>query len=98
MATRIIEFATDGKSVRTVFPMPPVAVQSPITASASSQQSDALNARTNLVSIDSDEKVHIAVGENPTATTDDLSVAAGGSREFEVAKGASLKIAIIAGA
>jgi hypothetical protein len=94
MATRIIEYDTDGRRIETVFPAPSIVDQTPIVATTTSAQSAAFNAATNLVCIDSDEKVHIKFGENPTATTACLTIAAGTSREFEVIEGVGTKVAV----
>ncbi len=94
MATRIIEYSTDGKFVRTLYPAPALVEQTAITATATSAQSAAFNAATNVVCIDSDEKVHVKFGENPTATTTSLVVQAGTNKEFEIVRGASLKVAV----
>ena len=48
---------------------PPVASQTPITLSASSVQSAVFGATTRFVRLRADGIAHIAVGTNPTATT-----------------------------
>lgn len=94
MATRIIEY---GGAQRTddlqVIPIALVA-QTPLTAGASSIQSDAAGSGTNMVCVDSDEAVHVNIGPNPTATASDKKIAAGDYRFFQVLPG--YKVAIIA--
>jgi hypothetical protein len=75
MATRIIEYNTHAHHIRTLIPAPATVEQTPITATTTSAQSSAFASSTNLVIIDSDEKVYVKFGENPTATTSSLSIA-----------------------
>ena len=75
---------------------PPVATQSPISISGTSQQSAAINASTRFVLIETDGACHFAVGENPTATTNNERMAADASRYIGVTPGH--KIAVIAAA
>jgi hypothetical protein len=94
MATRIIEYCSAGNHIHTLIPGPAIVEQTPITATTTSAQSAAFSARTNVVCIDSDEKVYVRFGENPTATTSSRVVPAGGSLDFHVTPGTSLKVAI----
>ncbi len=48
---------------------PPVAVQTVITLSSTSQQSAQFDPSTRLIEITTDAVTHILVGTNPTATT-----------------------------
>ena len=94
MATRIIEY---GGAQRTddlqVIPIQ-LGVQTPLTAGGTSQQSDAVAAGTNMICVDTDEAIHVAIGEDPTATTSHKKVGAGDYRFFQVMPG--YKAAIIA--
>lgn len=94
MSTRIIEY---GGAQRVddlqVIPME-LSVQSPITASASSQQSSAAGAGTNMVCVDTDEAIYVSVGSNPTATSSHKKIAAGDYRFFQIEPG--YKIAVLA--
>lgn len=98
MATRIIEFSGSfsGGGYAPCLPSVADVVQTAITASGTSQQSAAFATGSGIVVIDSDEKVHIAFGTNPTATTAYLSIAAGAQKEFNLT-GAGQKVAVIAG-
>lgn len=98
MATRIIEYAGYWASGDKPPCLPSVhaVVQTPITASGTSQQSSAFAAGSTLVVVDSDEKVHVAFGSNPTATTSYVAIPAGGVREFNLT-GSGQKVAVIAG-
>jgi hypothetical protein len=95
MATRIIEYA--GKDRIDGLPVVPAAltVQTPITASGTSQQSAAFNVSTNMIAVQSDEAVHVARAANPTATTSNYKITAGSTQFFTVTPGE--KVAIIAG-
>ena len=73
---------------------PPVATQSPITLSGTSQQSAAINAATRFVLIETDGACHFAVGDNPTATTNNERLAADAHRFIGITPGH--KIAVIA--
>lgn len=98
MATRIIEYVGEwsGSGKPPCLPTVASVVQSPLTASGVSQQSSAFNAATQIVVIDTDQKIHVAFGANPTATTDYLAIPAGGVREFNVTAPGQ-KVAIIQG-
>jgi hypothetical protein len=94
MATRIIEYDTSGRLIPSLLPAPSIVDQTPITATVTSAQSAAFNAATNIVVVDSDEKIHVKFGENPTATTSCITIPAGGSRCFEVVEGVGIKVAV----
>lgn len=99
MATRILEYTGSWSGGNNPPCLPSVAsvVQSPITASGTSQQSSAFASGTTLVVVDSDEKVHVAFGDNPTATTSYIAIAAGGRAEFNITAPGQ-KVAVIQGA
>jgi hypothetical protein len=99
MATRILEYSGYWSGGDNPPCLPSVAdvVQSPLTASGTSQQSAAFATGTTLVVVDSDEKVHVAFGANPTATTSYVAIPAGARAEFNLT-GAGQKVAVIAGA
>jgi len=99
MATRILEFSGEwsGGSKPPCYPSVCDVVQTPITASGTSQQSSAFAGSTTLVVIDSDEKVHVAFGSNPTATTSYICIPAGQCKEFNLTSPGQ-KAAIIQGA
>ena len=61
-----------------------------------STQSSAISAATRFVRVVADADCHIAVGDNPTATTGDLKLTAGSAEYFGVTPGH--KIAVIAAA
>ena len=98
MATRILEYTGEYSKGDNPPCLPSVCdvVQTAITASGTSQQSSAFASGTTLVVIDSDQKVHVKFGSNPTATTADLCIPAGGYREFNLT-GTGQKVAVIAG-
>lgn len=73
----------------------PVITNQVLTVGASSTQSAALSAETRFVRLHASVACHIAVGENPTATTSSLRLAADATEYFGVAPGT--KIAVIAG-
>lgn len=87
MAVRIIEFGGWGSSSRFPSYPSPLATQTPLTATTTSQQSAVLGTGTSDVLIDSDEDVHVAVGSNPTATTGHMKVKAGYPTPFAAAPG-----------
>lgn len=99
MATRILEYTGEYSKGDNPPHLPSVCdvVQSPLTASGVSQQSSAFAVGTTLVVIDTDQKIHVAFGDNPTATTSFLAIPAGGYREFNLT-GTGQKVAVIAGA
>jgi hypothetical protein len=94
MATRILEY---GGPSQNDFPCVPavnrVLAQSAMTASGTSAQSSAFDGSTSLVCIQSDEAVYVLFGTNPTATTNDYRIQAGGEQWFEVLPG-SWKVAV----
>jgi len=98
MATRILEYSGSwsGDGYPPCFPSVVNVVQTPITASGTSQQSSAFTTGTTLVVVDSDEKVHVAFGASPTATTSYLAIPAGGRAEFNITAPGQ-KVAVIAG-
>jgi hypothetical protein len=92
MATRIIEYATtEAANRRTVVPQASV-VQSAMTATTTSAQSAAFGDGTNMILVQSDEAIYVRVGNNPTATTDNYKIQAGGEQFFSA--GAGQKVAI----
>lgn len=96
MATRIIEYAgADRSDGLPVIPFSTV-VQTPITASGTSQQSAAFGLSTNLICISTDEAVHVHRGASPTATTSHIEVPAQTFAFFSVKAGE--KVAILLGA
>jgi hypothetical protein len=94
MATRIIEYGDKRRTDN--FPVVPtttrVTAQTPIVATGTSAQSSAFNAATNTVLIQSDEAVYVAFGANPTATTSDYRIQAGGEQFFDVAAGQKVAV------
>lgn len=96
MATRIIEYG-GGPANRNVAAVPAsqgVTSQSALTATGTSAQSAAVNASTSIVLIQSDETVYVSFGTNPTATTNDYRIQAGGEQYFDVPLGQSWKVAV----
>ena len=94
MATRIIEYGGVDRSDRLqVVPAAQhITSQTALTASGTSAQSATVNAATTVVCVQSDEAVYVATGSNPTATTNDYRIAAGGEQFFTVK--ASDKVAV----
>ena len=87
MATRIIEYG--GADRNDGLPVIPsrqfITAQTPLTATATSAQSAAFNLGTTLVCVQSDEQIYVRVGTaNPTATTSNYRIAAGGEAYFSV--------------
>jgi hypothetical protein len=68
--------------------------QTPITATGTSAQSAAVSAGAGLVLVQSDEAVYVALGTNPTATTSDYRLQAGGEQFFSIPYNASWKVAV----
>lgn len=97
MATRIHEGSTALNDGEIPIALHPMTSQAAITATASSQQSAAFASTTEIVIVDTDEAIHILVGKDPTATTANLKIAAGGRYEFGVPRGEGYKVAVIAG-
>jgi hypothetical protein len=94
MATRIIEY---GDKRRTdSFPVVPsttkITAQTPLTANGTSAQSAAFNAATNMICVQSDEAVYVNIGTNPTATTSDYRIQAGGEQWFDVVAGQKVAV------
>ena len=96
MATRIIEFGGDDRSDD--LPVVPssqrITSQSAITATGTSAQSAAFDNATSLVCVQSDEAVYVLFGTNPTATTNDYRIQAGGEQFFTIPYGKSWKVAV----
>lgn len=96
MATRIIEYG--GRSRHGDYAVVPAdqqtAVQTAMTATATSAQSAACNAATAFICVQSDEAIKVALGTNPTATDNDYKIPAGGEQFFVVLPNASWKVAI----
>ena len=92
----ISEFANmrniDGR-VCPVAEAPALVVQTPVTISGTSAQSDAFSAQTKFIRVHADVIASIAFGENPTATTDDDRLVAGQTEYFGVYPG--MKVAVI---
>lgn len=61
--------------------------QSPITTSGTSAQSAALNGDTKLAQVFCDTQSALAYGTNPTATTNNMPIAAGSTIYFAVTGG-----------
>lgn len=75
--------------------LPPIAEQV-VTFTTTTTQSAAANHSTRFVRVISDADCHIAVGDNPTATTSSLKLIAGSPEYFGV--GAGQKIAAVTAA
>lgn len=94
MPTRILEFSgstvarTDGLPV---YPQEWTA-QAAMTATGTSAQSSAFASGTCMVEVESDEQIYVKIGANPTATTNDMRIPAGGSRTFTVTAGNKVAI------
>lgn len=94
MPTRIMESSGAGNgSGIPVINVPFETVQTPLTASGTSQQSAAFT--QSIVYIESDETIHVAFGANPTATTNHRKIVATRGDAFGVKVGH--KVAIITG-
>lgn len=92
MATRILEFgAAVGNDDLPVIPQL-ITAQTALTASGSSAQSAAFAEGTVMICIDSDEAVYVAIGANPTATTNHYRVKAGTERFFLAQAGQKVAI------
>lgn len=97
MATRFIEFGGTGRLGPDYAVVPGdqyVLSQTPITATGTSAQSAAAAAGTALILVQSDEAVYVAWGTNPTATTSDYRLQAGGEQYFSITPNASWKVAV----
>ena len=86
MAIRILEFNRIPNGSIPVRPGVATA-QTPGTVGASSVQSAAFGASTNLVTVQADEACHVVFGGDPTATTSGFLIAAGGTEDFGVSPG-----------
>lgn len=96
MAIRIFEMGGLGLWGRApIRPSGWVAKQSGVVG-ASSTKSSAVTGGTAMVSIQTDEACHIALGADPTATTSDFKLAAGDTADFGIEPGH--KVAWIAAA
>jgi hypothetical protein len=95
MATRIIEYGGRAAGDYPVIPASQfVKKQTAMTATATSERSSSFDAATRLVIVDSDEQVYVELGANPTATTDNLRIPAGGRAEFDVPVNQAWKVAV----
>ena len=96
MATRIIEYggADRGDRLQIVPATQKVLEQTAMTATATSTQSPAVDASTSLVLVQSDEQIYVALGTNPTATTNSYRLGAGNEQWFSVTPNKSWKVAI----
>ena len=95
MAVRIHEYdraRIEHPSYAFTRPGAPTTSQSPITATSTSQQSSAFGATTRIVTVDSDEDVHVITGTNPTATTSHPKVKAGVPVDLWVEPGHKLAV------
>lgn len=96
MAVRIFEMSRmhlSGNGGGSVLPNVPWAVsQTPITPTGTAAQSAAFGSATNAVTVQADEAVHVAFGSNPTATTSDYKIEAGGERDFWVTPGHKMSV------
>lgn len=72
---------------------PPV-IEQTLNVGMSSAPSNAFNAKTNFIRVATDTACSIAIGESPTATTDNMRLAANQTEYFGVTPGQ--KIAVIA--
>ena len=91
MATRIIEYGQLDTGGVPIYP-PALRSQAAMTATGASAQSAATGANCYFVRIDSDEQIYVVIGTNPTATTNDVRIPAGGI--YETQCGVGQKIAI----
>jgi hypothetical protein len=66
--------------------LPPLATQR-LTNGGASVQSSPFNAQTRMVGIHADTVISIAIGANPTATTNDRRLAANTTEYFAVSPG-----------
>jgi hypothetical protein len=72
--------------------VPFITQQTPIAATSTSAQSAAFNAGTRIVTVQSDEAVHVTFGANPTATTSHFKIGAGETHDFGVAAGDKMAV------
>lgn len=72
--------------------------QTPVTVSGTSAPSAVFNGETTFVLVTTSEICHISTfGINPTATTNNLRLAAGASMFFGVPRNSGYKLAVIQG-
>lgn len=71
----------------------PVVEQTPITSGGASAQSAAFNGATRMIRIHTDGIISIAIGSNPTASTNTMRLAANQTEYFGVKPGE--KVAVI---
>lgn len=81
-----------GKTVQA--PTEPPTAEQVVNYSASTQSAK-LNFQTRIVRIHTDSPCHIAVGENPTATTNSRKMIADQTEYFSIPKNTKFKIAAI---
>jgi hypothetical protein len=70
--------------------------QTPITVGASSAQSAAFDGGTSMIRLHTDAICSVAFGTNPTATTNNMRLAANETVLMTVRPGTSFKVAVIA--
>jgi len=95
VATRIIEFLRlDGPfGEKPLVPMKLLnGAQAAITATSTSQQSEAFGDETTMVCVQSDEAIHVAFGDDPEATTDDYRIQAGADLFASVGPGQKVAV------
>ena len=90
MATRIIECSTRTGGLP-IYP-PVLREQTAMTATGTSAQSAAFGAGTSIVIIDTDEAIHVRIGNDPTAATTSMKLAAATRAEFDVREGEKVAI------
>ena len=92
MPTRIHEYGgVDRNDGLPIVPMN-VRSQAAMTATGTSAQSAAIGLDCDFICVQSDEAIYVARGSNPTATTDNYRIQAGGEQFFDMVPG--YKIAI----
>ncbi|PDT71731.1 hypothetical protein CO683_00805 [Bradyrhizobium ottawaense] len=95
----VTEFDDEGQTVRGAAQVAQVDAntvdQTPVAISGTSAQSAAFAATTVLVRIETDVICSVTFGTNPTATTNNMRMAADGVEYFGVPKGQSYKVAVI---
>lgn len=67
--------------------VPPLVDQSPITTSSTSAQSAAFGPNTGMVRVWCDTQSAVAFGASPTATTNNMPLAAGSAEYFDIVQG-----------
>ena len=94
----ITEFANQGTDARgrqaPVGSVPTSGTQR-VAIGASSAQSAALAGTTTLVRVHTDQICSVTFGDNPTATTSSMRLAADSTEYFSVPAGSALKVAVI---